>query len=140
MSTAAFVLTVSCTPAQELIMYIYVPDMASYIRGWIQMVLAPNDLFSRNNRYNKYINYNNTDAFTCFFLTMYTTYSVHAGILKDFLPSSHSITSWLYPYLGSTDAPCSRLGVPAPLSPKWRPHSHSLTGIWNKICWWSTVQ
>jgi hypothetical protein len=48
-----------------------VPDMASYIRGWIQMVLAPNDLFS-------WI----TDTFTCFFLAMHTTYSVHAGILK----------------------------------------------------------
>jgi hypothetical protein len=30
-----------------------VPDTASYIRGWIQMVLAPNDLFSWNNKYNK---------------------------------------------------------------------------------------
>jgi hypothetical protein len=26
--------------------YSIVPDTASYIRGWIQMVLAPNDLFS----------------------------------------------------------------------------------------------
>jgi hypothetical protein len=59
-----------------------VPDTASYIRGWIQMVLAPNDLFSWNNKYSKYIEYNNTDAFTCFFLAMHTTYSVHAGILK----------------------------------------------------------
>ncbi len=59
-----------------------VPDTASYIRGWIQMVLAPNDLFSWNNKYNKYIGYNISDTFTCFFLAMHTTYSVHAGILK----------------------------------------------------------
>ncbi len=45
-----------------------VPDTASYIRGWIQMVLAPNDLFSWNNKYNKYNEYNATDTFTCFFL------------------------------------------------------------------------
>ncbi len=30
---------------------ISVPDTASYIRGWIQMVLTPNDLFSWNNKY-----------------------------------------------------------------------------------------
>ncbi len=62
-----------------------VPDTASYIRGWIQMVLAPNDLFSWNNKYYKYIEYNEyniTTTFTCFFLAMLTTYSVHAGILK----------------------------------------------------------
>jgi hypothetical protein len=46
------------------------------------MVLAPNDLFSWNNKYNKYNEYNITDTFTCFFLAMHTTYSVHAGILK----------------------------------------------------------
>ncbi len=31
-----------------------VPDTASYIRGWMQMVLTPNDLFSWNNKYSKY--------------------------------------------------------------------------------------
>ncbi len=61
---------------------VIVPDTASYIRGWIQMVLAPNDLFSWNNKYNKYNEYNITDTFTCFFLVMHITYSVHAGILK----------------------------------------------------------
>ncbi len=59
-----------------------VPDTASHIRGWIQMVLAPNDLFSWNNKYNTYNEYNVTDTFTCIFLAMHTTYSVHAGILK----------------------------------------------------------
>ncbi len=46
-----------------------VPDTASYIRGWIQMVLAPNDLFSWNNKYNKYNNNTFTDTFTCFSLS-----------------------------------------------------------------------
>ncbi len=55
---------------------------SSYIRGWIQMVLAPNDLFSWNNKYNKYYGYNVINTFTCFFLAMHTTHSVHAGILK----------------------------------------------------------
>ncbi len=59
-----------------------VPDTASYIRGWIQMVLAPNDLFSWNNKSNKYTEYNITDTFTWFFSAVHTTYSVHAGILK----------------------------------------------------------
>ncbi len=36
---------------------ICVPDTASYIRGWIQMVLTPNDLFSWNNKYSKYTSY-----------------------------------------------------------------------------------
>ncbi len=63
-------------------MILSVPDTASYIRGWIQMVLAPNDLFSWNNKYNKYHRYNVIDIFTCFFLAMHTTHSVHAGILK----------------------------------------------------------
>ncbi len=63
-------------PNMKVIMY--VPDTVSCIRGWIQMVLAPNDSFSWNNKYNKYIEYNTTDTF----LAMHTTYSVHAGILK----------------------------------------------------------
>ncbi len=46
------------------------------------MVLAPNDLFSWNNKYNKYNEYSITDTLACFFLAMHTTYSVHAGILK----------------------------------------------------------
>ncbi len=56
-----------------------VPDTTSHIRE----VLAPNDLFSWNNKYRKYIEYNIAVTFTCFFLAMHTTYSVHAGILKS---------------------------------------------------------
>ncbi len=48
-----------------------------YIRGWMQMVLAPNDLFSWNNKYNV------TNTFTHFLLELCTwTHSVHARILK----------------------------------------------------------
>ncbi len=48
----------------------------------------------------------------------------HEGVIfLDLLSPSHSITSSLFSYLGSTDAPCSCLGDPAPPSPKWRPHS-----------------
>jgi hypothetical protein len=53
---------------QEYFLYyntVLVPDTASYIRGWMQMVLTPNDLFSWNNKYSKhmvillrYIHYN----------------------------------------------------------------------------------
>ncbi len=67
---------------RRIIARVPVPDTASYIREWIQMVLAPNDLFSWNNKYNKYIEYNTTDTFTRYFLAMHTTYSVYAGILK----------------------------------------------------------
>ncbi len=119
---------------QTQILYIFnipVPDTTSYIRGWIQMVLAPNDLFSWNNKYNKYNKYNVTDTFTCFFLgyahqltlCMLASWSHEGVVFLDFLSSSHSDTSFLFPYLGSTDAPCSRLGDLAPPSPKWRPHS-----------------
>ncbi len=38
-----------------------------YIRGWIQMVLTPNDLFSWNNKYNKYAEYNINHIFTRLF-------------------------------------------------------------------------
>ncbi len=105
--------------------------MASYIRGWIQMVLAPNDLFSWNNKYNKYNEYNVTVTFTCFFLSyahsltlcMLASWSHEGVVFLDFLPSSHSITSSLFPCLGSTDASCSHLGDPVLPSPRWRPHS-----------------
>ncbi len=56
-------------------------------------------------------------------LCMLASWSHEGAVFLDFLSSSHPITSSLFPYLGSTDAPCSRLGVPVPPSPKWRPHS-----------------
>jgi hypothetical protein len=62
--------------------FCHVPDTASYIRGWIQMVLAPNDLFSWNNKYSKYMNIYIARTFTFIFLLSTTTHSVHAGISK----------------------------------------------------------
>ncbi len=83
-SLAKYYRVMKCTHhiSRHFLRDICVPDTASYIRGWIQMVLAPKDLFSWNNKYNKYNEYNITDIFTCIFLVMHTTYSVHAGILK----------------------------------------------------------
>ncbi len=118
-----------------------VPDKASYIRGWIQMVLASNDLFSWNNKYNKYIEYNITDTFTCFFLDMHTTYSVHAGILKPWRSSltfccllilSHLVPSLIWVQLTLL---VPALGIRSPLpqdgAPIHRVRAHSLTGIRN---------
>ncbi len=59
-------------------------------------------------------------------LCMLASWSHEGAVFLDLLSSSHFITSSLFPYLGSTDAPCSRLGVPVPPSPKWRPHSQGL--------------
>jgi hypothetical protein len=98
-----------------------------YIRGWKQMVIAPNDLFSWNNKYNEY---NVTkDIYTLsswsyarqLILCMLAFWS-HAGVVfLVFLPSPHLVTSFHLPCLGSTDAHCSPLGDPVPLPPKWRP-------------------
>ncbi len=54
---------------------------------------------------------------------MLASWSHEGVVFLDLLSSSHSITSSLFPYLGSTDAPCSRLGDPVSPSQKWRPHS-----------------
>ncbi len=98
-----------------------------YIRGWMQMVIAPNYLFSWNNKYNKY---NVTkDIYTLsswsyarkLTLCMLVFWSHEGVVFLDFLPSPHLVTSFLLPCLGSTDAHCPRLGDPVPLPPKWRP-------------------
>jgi hypothetical protein len=109
---------------------IIVPDTASYIRGWIQMVLARNDLFSWNNKYNSTMNtvsptHSLVSSWLCTLLTlcMLASWSHEGVVFLDFLSSSHPVTSFPFLYLGSTDAPCSRLGDPVPPSPKWRPHS-----------------
>ncbi len=99
-----------------------------YIRGWMQMVIEPNDLFYWNNKYNKY---NVTNIFTHFLLELCTwTHSVHALVLKPWrgrLPWLPAISTFchvfLFPCLGSTDALCPRLGDPVPPPPRWRPYS-----------------
>jgi hypothetical protein len=56
-------------------------------------------------------------------LCMLAPWSHEGVVFLDLLPSSHSVTSFLFPCLGSTDALCPRLGDPVPPPPKWRPHS-----------------
>jgi hypothetical protein len=94
----------------------------------MQMVIAPNDLFSWNNRYNKYSVIN---IFTHFLLSyareltlcMLASWSHEGVVFLDFLPSPRFVTSFLFPCLDSTDTPCPRLGDPVPPLPKWRPYS-----------------
>ncbi len=120
-----------------------VPDTASYIRGWIQMVLAPNDLFSWNNNYNKYNEYNVTDTFTCFFQG-YAHYLLCACRHLEAMKGSSSLTSCRLPILSCLSSSLIwaqlTLLVPAleirspPLqngNPIHRVHAHSLTGVRN---------
>ncbi len=114
-----------------------VPDTASYIRGWMQMVLTPNDLFSWNNKYSKYTIillhlYTLRNRFAPHLPAMHITYSVHAGILKLWrgrLPrplvvfsSSLWITSSLFLCPELTDAPCLCYEGLVPPLPRWRSH------------------
>jgi hypothetical protein len=102
-----------------------------YIRGWMQMVIAPNDLFSWNNRYNKYSVTNVTNTFTHSLLELCTwTHSVHARVLKPWrgsLPWPPAISSFCHvfplPLTGLNWRSLSLLGDPVPLPPKWRPYS-----------------
>ncbi len=93
----------------------------TYIRGWMQMVLAPNDLFSWNN---KAMSTMLLLIFTHFLLVGYAHYLTlcmlafwsHEGVV--FLPSSHLITSSRLPWLGSTDAHWPPTGGPGPFTSK----------------------
>jgi hypothetical protein len=97
------------------------------------MVLAPNDLFSWNNKYSKYTNIYIVNTFTFIFLAMHINSLCacwHPEAMKGLssmssrrLLISPRITSSLFPCPDSTDAPCSRLEDPVPPLPKWRPHS-----------------
>ncbi len=78
-----------------------VPDTASYIRGWMQMVLTPNDLFSWNNKYNEYVLHYYimmdslptfqlcTSIYTQLTLCMLGFLSREGVVFFIFLPSSH---------------------------------------------------
>jgi hypothetical protein len=97
-----------------------------YIRGWMQMVIAPNDLFSWNNRYNKY---NGTKDIYTFFLRLCTsTYSVHARVLKPWrgsllwLSATFSSCHVFPPSLfGLNWRSLSPLGGPGPSTSKMAP-------------------
>jgi hypothetical protein len=127
-----------------ILLIVLVPDTASYIRGLIQRVLAPNDLFSWNNKYNKYIEYNITDAFTSFFLAMHTHHLLCACWHLEAMKGSSSLIScrllilsclvpsliWaqltlLVPALGI------RSHLPENGAPIHRVRAHSLNGIRN---------
>ncbi len=101
-----------------------------YIRGSMQMVIAPNDLFSWNNRFNEY---NVTVDIYTFFLRLCTwTYSVQARILKPWrgnLPRLPAISSSCHvfppPLSGFNWRSLSPLGgpVPGPSTSKMAPLS-----------------
>ncbi len=56
---------------------------------------------------------------------MLASWSHEGVVFLDLLPSSHSITSSPFLYLGSTDAPCSHLGDPVPPSPPFTGSAHT---------------
>ncbi len=76
-----------------------VPDTASYIRGWMQMVLTPNDLFSWNNKYSEYrlyyyitlqwIHCQLSSSARWLTLCMLVSSSREGVVFLVFLPSSH---------------------------------------------------
>ncbi len=127
---------------------IIVPDMASYIRGWIQMVLTPNDLFSWNNKYSKYTIillwlYTSTMDSLLIFQLCTSTYSVHAGILKLWrgrLPCPLVVFSFHYVSRLSSSSVRSQLTLPVPAmrirfplsqdgAPIHRVRTHSLSRV-----------
>jgi hypothetical protein len=85
-----------------------VPDTASYIRGWIQMVVTPNDLFSWNNKYSKYTSYyrnyihehNSLSIFqlcTSLTLCMLAFWSCEGVVFLVHSPSSHFTADHVLP-------------------------------------------
>ncbi len=122
---------------------VLVPDTASYIRGWIQMVLAPHDLFSWNNKYSKYTSIYIANAFTLssswahqLTLCMLASWSREGVVFLVLFPSSHltmyhvlslslSGLNWrsLFPPLG-TGSPFPQNGAPI-----HRVCAHSLTRV-----------
>ncbi len=108
----------------------------TYIRGWMQMVLAPNDLFSWNN---KAMSTMLLGIFTRFLLVGCARYSVHARILKPWrgrLPSVFSSYHVFSPPLSELNwRSLTPPGGPVPSPQKWRPfpqgHAHSLTRVQN---------
>ncbi len=99
-----------------------------YIRGWMQMVIAPNDLFSWNNRYCT-INTMSPKIFTHFLLGLCTwTHSVHARVLKPWrgsLPWLPAISSFCHVFplslSGLNWRSLSPLGGPGPSPSKMAP-------------------
>ncbi len=124
-------------PLSETCVLVSVPDTASYIRGWMQMVLTPNDLFSWNNKYSKYtvtllhLHYNESILYSS--AMHVNTHSVHAGDLEPWrgrlLPSSLALSSSTVSHVFSPTMSVANWrslsllgGFPPPPLPIWRPH------------------
>ncbi len=114
-----------------------VPDTASFIRGWMQMVLTPNDLFSWNNKYSKYtvtsshLHYNELILYSS--AMHINTHSVHAGDLvpwrgrllpSSLAPSSLTVSHGFSPAMSVANwCSLSLLGGFPPPSPNMAPSS-----------------
>jgi hypothetical protein len=111
--------------------------------------MAPNDLFSWNNKYNKYNEYNVTDTLTCFFLD-YAHHLLCACWHLEAMKGSSSLTSCRLPILSRLSSsliwaqltllvPTS--GVRSPLSKMATPFTGSahtpLPGSGTRILLWS---
>jgi hypothetical protein len=113
-----------------------VPDTASYIRGWMQMVLTPNDLFSWNNKYSKYTSYycdyihkyNPLFAFqlcTSLTLCMLAFWSCEGVVFLVHSSSSHLTAGHVFPFplSGANWRSLSLLWGSGPPLPKMAPSS-----------------
>ncbi len=92
----------------------------TYIRGWMQMVLAPNDLFSWNNNTMSYILTMDMLHYCC--LMHNDTYSVHDRSLKPWWSRLPCLQSFCYvfspPLSGLNWRLTSLFGGPGPPTPK----------------------
>ncbi len=97
----------------------------TYIRGWMQMVLAPNDLFSwNNNTMSTMLLRIFTHYISCRLCTLTLTLCIIASWSRDevvVFASWHLVMSSRLPCPNSTDAHWPQLGAPVPPPPKWRP-------------------
>ncbi len=113
-----------------------VPDTASYIRGWMQMVLTPNDLFSWNNKYSKYTSYhrdyihkyNSLSVFqlcTSLTLCMLAFWSCEGVVFLVYSSSSHLTAGHVFPLplSGANWRSLSLLWGSGPPLPKMAPPS-----------------
>ncbi len=91
-----------------------------YIRGWMQMVLAPNDLFSWNNNTMKH---NSCNGYVTHCCPMHNdTYSVHDRSLKPWRSRPPCSQTFYYvfspPLSGLNWCSLSPIGGPGPPTPK----------------------
>jgi hypothetical protein len=102
----------------------------TYIRGWMQMVLAPNDLFSWNKNTVRHGIFDRGIHYVHYvtYYTMHATLTLCINISWSCVGAVFLVLGHLamYPLLHcpkSTNAHCPFLGVRGPLPQKWRPLS-----------------